>query len=81
MATTTKREPIKPSEVLLLSDFLVRANLGRGAWRTVCDRCEALGINIVNYVARQGYVKTDAWLEYLNQCDSVHSATRDRRQG
>ena len=75
MATSKKREPIRPGETLLLTDFLDRASLGRAAWRTVRVRCKELGIRIVSYTARQAYVSTDAWLQYLAEAETTHKAT------
>ena len=80
MSTATKREPIRPGETLLLSDFLTRTKLGRAAWRTIRVGCEERGIAIVTYAARQAYVSTDAWLLYLQQCGATsHKATQARQ--
>ena len=84
-ATTPKQpatnEPIRPGESLRLSDFLMRVDLGKAAWRKVRDRCEELQINIVTYANGQGYVSTDGWLDYLSRVgERKHTSTANRRK-
>jgi hypothetical protein len=64
-ARNAKPEPIRPSETLVLPDFLSRTSMKDAAWAQVKRQCADVGIQIAFVVGRQVYVSTDAWLAFL----------------
>ena len=65
LAKRKATEPIKPNEMLLLSDFLERTHQGRHAWMTAQRAAASIGITLAFPHGRQLFVSTDAWIAYL----------------
>jgi hypothetical protein len=70
-------EPIRPGEMLTLSEFLRRTRQGRHAWTQAKIQAAELGIRLAYEHGRQVYVSTDSWIAYLMARPERRSRTAD----
>ncbi|MDB4614151.1 hypothetical protein OAH18_00535 [bacterium] len=64
MAVSTQ-QPIVRGQVYRLKAFYETVNLGRAGFSKAREEAETLGIRLVVKVHNRAFVRSDAWIDYL----------------